>query len=165
MTPRKLDNTAFDECDHCGGLWLCPVTLATVRTEAEARARLLPSDSDAPAGPGRPKGPGFAYRKCPICRKHMNRSNYAKHSGVIADSCREHGCYFDQGELRLVFDFIESGGLEKMRRREAEERRSAEREARRQAILAGAQGDLVSRRSPLEEPTGLDLLSVLRKLF
>ena len=166
MTPRKLDNTDFDECDHCGGLWLCPVTLATVRTEAAARTRVLPLD----LGPTRKKETSrrrtFAYRKCPLCSKYMNRSNYARISGVIVDTCKEHGCYFDQGELSRLFEFIESGGLQEARRREEEQQRAAAGDARREAILAGARGGMeFSRGNRLAEPTGLELLRFLSELF
>lgn len=168
MTPRKLDNTLFDECDTCGGLWLCPATIESVSTEAESRARILPFDLQVAqqAGAGA-AAPSTTYRKCPLCSKHMNRQNYARRSGVIIDSCKEHGCYFDRGELAVLCDFIEGGGLERVRQREEEERRASESDARRKAILAGADPVEVGGREldPFARFSGMDLLRLLGGLF
>jgi len=159
MTPRRLDNTLFDECDHCGGLWLCPGTLTVVRSEAEARSRLRAFDT-LPPTPDVAHAAPLRYRPCPICARHMNRSNFARGSGVVLDTCRDHGSYFDRGELTRIFRFIESGGLEKAFAREAEERRSAERDSRRQAIMSGSAtaGSPGGYGGGFTSPNGIDLL-------
>ena len=43
----------------------------------------------------------------------MNRQNFAKFSGVVLDVCREHGTWFDKGEIRGCIEFVLSGGLVK----------------------------------------------------
>jgi Zn-finger nucleic acid-binding protein len=43
----------------------------------------------------------------------MNRTNFARISGVIVDTCRGHGIWFDPGELEKIMDFIAHGGLVK----------------------------------------------------
>jgi Zn-finger nucleic acid-binding protein len=48
----------------------------------------------------------------------MNRSNFAKASGVIIDVCKQHGVWCDAGELPRIFEFIRSGGMEVARSRE-----------------------------------------------
>jgi Zn-finger nucleic acid-binding protein len=171
MTPRKLDNTLFDDCDHCGGLWLCPRTIDAVRTHAETRSRMLPfdmlsSDGSWDGGAKKKERKKIAYRRCPLCSKMMNRTNYARRSGVIIDVCREHGSYFDRGELAALFRFIEDGGLEKIRRRDEEELRAKKRDVRRAAILGGSMDprERISFHQP-SELTGLDLLSLLTDLF
>jgi len=163
MTPRRLDNTLFDECDHCGGLWLCPRTLDAVRTHAETRSRMLPFTALAADGSWTPEGraSSAAYRKCPECGKMMNRTNYARRSGVIVDLCREHGSYFDQGELTQLFHFIEDGGLDKVRRMEDEQRRAAERTHRSKAIMAGSMDPRERSGDAARDYTALDLLSLL----
>jgi Zn-finger nucleic acid-binding protein len=55
------------------------------------------------------------YVRCPICRTIMNRRNFADISGVIIDTCKGHGVWFDAGELDKVMEFIARGGLEKAR--------------------------------------------------
>lgn len=168
MTPRRLDNILFDECDHCGGLWLCPRTVDAVRTQAGTRSRILPFDMLTSDGAWNSQGgkTSIAYRKCPLCRKMMNRTNYARRSGIIIDICREHGSYFDRGELTALFRFIEDGGLDKVRRRDEEELRTRERELRREAIMAGRldpRERLTMDPSPVT--TGLDLLNLLTGFF
>lgn len=165
MTPRRLEETQFDECDCCGGLWLGPSTMASVRSEAEARARLRAFDVMPSAAPAtKPAAAAGGYRKCPVCSRHMNRNNYARGAGVIVDVCKEHGSFFDCGELTRIFHFIEEGGLEKMRQREKEEQRSAVRDARREAIEIGAadpRWDFGVQKSS----SGIDLLGLLARIL
>lgn len=61
------------------------------------------------------------YRPCPDCGNLMNRSNYGRISGVILDSCREHGLWFDRDELRRVLAFVEAGGLDRSQERQIQE--------------------------------------------
>ncbi len=72
------------------------------------------------------------YRACPECATMMNRTNYARISGIIVDVCREHGTWFDAHELPALLDFVRRGGLDVARQREvqslADERRRLERE-------------------------------------
>ena len=170
MTPRRLEDTLFDECDRCGGLWLCPATVGQVRSSAEDRARLrsfdlLPKAVPAAKGGAAAKGAsGGGYRRCPLCGKHMNRSNYARGAGVVVDVCKDHGGFFDRGELTRIFQFIEDGGLEKVRKREEEQQRASLRDARREAIQAGASDAPVFFESASQSPA-LDLLAWLSRLF
>jgi hypothetical protein len=64
----------------------------------------------------------------------MNRTNYGRISGVVLDVCKDHGLWFDQDELRQVLAFIDGGGLEKSRIRQAQE----ETERARLAATGGA---------------------------
>jgi hypothetical protein len=47
----------------------------------------------------------------------MNRSNFARVSGVVLDVCRAHGAWFDRGELGAIRRFLRSGGLQRYDRR------------------------------------------------
>ncbi len=114
------------ECPRCGGTFVPADALASIVRSAEA------------GGPvstlGRSEGePGpleeVKYLLCPQCHTTMNRVNFGRLSGVIVDVCREHGTWFDAGELTRIVSFAASGGLRRMRAREAEER-SALRETR-----------------------------------
>ena len=165
MTSRILEGTTFDECDHCGGLWLHPTSMKKVTTDGNARARLRPHDLPKMTRSGRAQ-PAVTYRKCPIGHKLMNRSNFARGAGVIVDVCREHGSYFDRGELTHIFHFIEGGGLEKARRRGEEARRSAERDERRKAILVGASDfETGPTFDPWAGSSGLDILRWFSELL
>ena len=76
------------------------------------------------------------YLRCPSCDKSMNRRAFGRISGVIVDVCKDHGVWFDSGELAEVLAFIERGGLERAREREAEELKAAAREARTERTRA-----------------------------
>jgi len=80
------------------------------------------------------------YVRCPVCRKMMNRVNFARISGVIIDSCREHGIWFDPGELEKIMEFVALGGLQKARQAEVERLKAEEQIARiRAGTTAGAE--------------------------
>jgi len=53
------------------------------------------------------------YRRCPVCRKHMNRKNFGGRSGVIIDVCAEHGIWLDPGELKQIMEWVKAGGLKR----------------------------------------------------
>jgi Zn-finger nucleic acid-binding protein len=79
------------------------------------------------------------YVACPVCKKIMNRQAFSRGSGVVVDVCREHGVFFDAGELSDVLHFIERGGLEQARLREELDRvheRARGRERAREADRA-----------------------------
>lgn len=50
------------------------------------------------------------YIKCPVCQKFMNRINYGSRSGVIVDTCKNHGIWLDGGELRQLMEWLKAGG-------------------------------------------------------
>ena len=82
---------------------------------------------------------GRAYIPCPHCSKLMTPQNYAKYSGVIVDLCKDHGIWFDAGELNRILDFVSRGGLVKARKKEAERAKDEARAARIDAQTASLQ--------------------------
>lgn len=42
----------------------------------------------------------------------MTRMNFGRRSGIIVDTCREHGTWFDGGEREAVMEFVRAGGIE-----------------------------------------------------
>ncbi|MDX1643601.1 MAG: zinc ribbon domain-containing protein, partial [Thermoanaerobaculia bacterium] len=98
------------ECGRCAGLWLGN----EVFEHLERRSR-----QQAASGEGKPVEPARMpptalgggessrhYRPCPLCTSLMHRRNYGRHSGVIVDTCRQHGLWFDQGELAAIVGWI-----------------------------------------------------------
>ena len=61
----------------------------------------------------------------------MNRKLHGKRSGVIVDSCRDHGLWLDAGELRQLMEWTRAGG-EKLNQehRAFENQQNSERERR-----------------------------------
>lgn len=106
----------ISECPQCMGMWLpnsvFKAALKRAKTEADddfgiggggppriARTSIDNRPADAPI-----------YRTCPECHQHMHRHNFAKRSGIIIDTCREHGAWFDAEELDMVLEWVRAGG-------------------------------------------------------
>jgi Zn-finger nucleic acid-binding protein len=139
----------YSECPRCSGLFLKREAFEAVTKDADTRAKVRlaepPAAAAATPAPATPaKGasgvlPAVRYRPCPACAKLMNRSNYGGGSGIVLDACRDHGLWFDRGELAAIVEFLEKGGWDRIRAREkeklAEEVRNLEnRKAFSQAI-------------------------------
>lgn len=118
------------ECGRCGGLWLGEEVFRLVESEArreaasgeQAPARLPPVATDPQQG--------RFYRPCPTCGQLMHRRNYGRKSGFIIDVCRDHGIWFDPGELDGVLRWVRDGGLVVTQRREREVHQQEERRRR-----------------------------------
>jgi Zn-finger nucleic acid-binding protein len=120
LTERALHDVEVFDCDRCLGLFLDRATIEKLESPGGQDLRL--------AFPKRPRSDAdrsVRYLGCPICQRLMNRTNFARMSGVIVDFCKEHGVWFDAGEVNAVIEFVEQGGLERARREAAE--RAAER--------------------------------------
>jgi Zn-finger nucleic acid-binding protein len=101
-----------DGCTTCGGAWLESQTLKAMLAEA---AELVGKVTVVEANVKRrvvaeTSGP-ITYRRCPVCKDMMARKNFERVSGIIIDTCIDHGTFFDTGELQDVLSFVRSGGL------------------------------------------------------
>lgn len=131
MKRVTLGDVQLDECPQCNGLWLDPETFDHLCAKRDQSASALFGAAPATASGGAAHAPPATetvrYVPCPICAKLMNRTNFARVSGVIIDTCKPHGVWFDADELRRVLEFVQGGGLDAARKREidalAEERR------------------------------------------
>ncbi len=127
-TPEQPSGWAVHGCRGCGGVWVGSTTLDAMIEGAQQRG----TEGRAPQVVRRELSLGgkVVYRPCSVCGETMSRRNFARISGVIVDQCRNHGSFFDAGELEDVLAFVRSGGLLLSRRREneelARERRQAE---------------------------------------
>ncbi len=115
-------NNALHECTRCGGLWLDKNTFQEICIREEAQEAVLGYQMRSTAVvPDIVSKPRRAYIPCPECKKLMNTKNFSGCSGIVLDGCREHGNWFDRGELQKIITFIKNGGLRKARERELEE--------------------------------------------
>jgi len=138
----------LDQCRACGGVWVGQGNFEQLAADKAERGQVLGALPGVPQAQAVPAGP-VRYRPCPKCGKLMNRSNYARISGVVLDVCKDHGLWFDRDELRQVLAFIEAGGLEKSRQRQMVEeeerlRRAAEPPMPTGTPCAGQVDDAVS---------------------
>src|SRR5688572_22786412 len=138
---RKLESLAINdilvrECTRCGGFWTNVATFESICADREKQSAVLSfisTHSAELAG-----SPAISYVPCPDCKELMNRSNFARSSGVIIDLCKPHGVWFDADELPKIIDFIDKGGLVRSRAKEKmslEEERSKLRDEQRKLAM------------------------------
>ena len=140
-----IGGAELGECPACAGLWLDPLTFERLCGDREHHSDILVAlpgwlgavrpptpaigtraiGTPAAGGPvtqpslTAPVRPGsIRYRQCADCGNIMNRVNFARVSGVVLDSCKLHGIWFDADELRQVIEFIAAGGMNVAQRRE-----------------------------------------------
>jgi len=161
---RLVSDVLLDECDGCGGVFVDAAALERIlkeRRQARADALLgaIPRAELAP-----PSGDGPVYVKCPDCSTLMNRRAFARGAGVVVDVCRQHGTWFDAGELPRVIEFAMDGGLERAAADEAEQRRQEARrletERRKSQIVIAASDAEADRGRKLS-----NLIDLIRELF
>ncbi len=117
LNSRRLgrEQASVAECERCGGLWIGKSVFASIRERIARQSQHLVNSVMAPpkraSVVSRQKGP--LYRKCASCDKILSRRQYARGSGIIIDICREHGIWFDAGELESTVRFIAAGGRTK----------------------------------------------------
>lgn len=156
-----IGDSHLRECPRCEGLWADVDTLQRIYTDREQQSALLGTAATLHSPQTAPLEK-VRYVPCPVCRKLMNRVNFANCSAVIVDVCKPHGTWFDQDELRRIVEFIRAGGFDKARasqiaelerqRRQLESARSAAAGAERINPYASPRGGLFQ--SALETAVG-----------
>ena len=143
MQAELIGTTAVQECPRCEGLWVDTASLEKICSDREKQT--------AVAGVGNPAPPAgevvmeekVRYLACPVCRKLMNRVNFAHYSRVVVDVCKGHGTWFDRDELRRIVEFIRAGGLEAARAREVADLEAKKRQLE-SATIGGSAWDTAS---------------------
>ncbi|CAN5478330.1 hypothetical protein BH10ACI2_BH10ACI2_20800 [soil metagenome] len=112
----QIGETKFRECHKCNGLWSDVETFEHLCSTAEQQSAVLGFMAERNQNAEPPAS--ISYVPCPDCKQLMNRSNFARASGVIIDTCKKHGIWFDADELSKIIEFIQRGGMELARKRE-----------------------------------------------
>lgn len=112
----QIGETSMRECERCDGMWADVATFEHLCATSEERSAVLGflGERNRTVEPSST----ISYVPCPDCGQLMNRSNFAKASGVIIDICKQHGVWFDAGELPRIIEFIQKGGMGIARERE-----------------------------------------------
>ena len=111
----EVDDISLSECERCDGVWTNVETFEEICANNEKQANVL-AKIDEISGHVKPKK--ISYVPCPDCKHLMNRNNFARSSGVIVDTCKNHGIWFDAEELPRIIEFIRKGGLDYARQKE-----------------------------------------------
>jgi len=114
----------IERCPACLGLFFDPGELDAVIDREAPQVHDI--DHLALSRLSEQNGEPVRYRRCPICGNTMNRVNYGKSSGVVADQCRNHGVYLDAGELRRIIAWVRAGGRLAAAQKTAEEARAVQ---------------------------------------
>jgi Zn-finger nucleic acid-binding protein len=147
MIARLVGDTLLDECPNCNGCWL---DTAGVDRLVRERRQVSTQAVLGMGGPSRPghlpiNPPGRMYVKCPECETIMNRTNFAKRSGILIDTCRGHGTWFDADELPRIVEFVMNGGIDAANEAEMRQIKEAARRDRNKARVSGAQNIMTSK--------------------
>jgi Zn-finger nucleic acid-binding protein len=106
-----LGESRLDLCQVCKGLWFDKGELqefGEALQDGELRAQVQAilvelRRKNVPA-------PSRAYCLCPVCRREMLRQNYATVSGIVVQTCSDHGTWAEhRAALSLVELFGERG--------------------------------------------------------
>ena len=99
MITLELEDVEIDYCTDCGGIWLDAGELEILLADPSSARQLLDSfavDTNTTE----------QKRKCPICDRKMDKImvGRTKPALLIDKCCKEHGLWFDKGELQDIFD-------------------------------------------------------------
>ncbi|HVX40669.1 MAG TPA: zf-TFIIB domain-containing protein [Gemmatimonadaceae bacterium] len=102
---------AMNRCASCDSAWLAPESFMNLCTNAESRGAVIAALGSVTAEQKQVTMGTVRYVRCPVCQKTMNRSNFGHTSGIVIDTCKGHGAWFEHDELHRVLDFVARGGL------------------------------------------------------
>lgn len=163
LAPLVIGEANLSECLKCSGLWMSIDAFEELCSDRDEQSAVL-------GYKGRTRNPDIgetanvSYVPCPVCGELMNRSNFARASGIIIDTCRKHGVWFDTEELPGIIEFIRNGGMRIARQRESrdieEQREKLRDESRANRLFERRFG---TDPSFSEEESGIK--GFLRKLF
>ncbi|MBN1360642.1 MAG: zf-TFIIB domain-containing protein [Sedimentisphaerales bacterium] len=99
MVTLELADVEIDHCVGCGGIWLDAGELELLMDDRRKATDLLASFRDDPSSTE-------ASRRCPICDKKMGKIVVGQATPALRiDKCRRnHGLWFDRGELADILD-------------------------------------------------------------
>lgn len=167
-TPLGVTERESEEmlgCVSCGGYFV-PLEVLHRLVDAHRPETAPPPSVRVPAPAGVHVEARVVYLPCPRCGNSMNRGVFGRKSGVIVDTCRMHGTWFDARELEACEAYVEAGGLVIAERLAREEK---ERIARAARVTAQTDQFVVSRpysyrNTPSREEDWDKLLDVLMRL-
>jgi Zn-finger nucleic acid-binding protein len=163
-----MGKNSLNGCTQCGGLWVSKSVFQAICTRQEEQEAVLGFEPEHQQTPvAQEQKTQRTYIPCPECGKLMNRKNFSG-SGIVLDWCRDHGSWFDRGELQRIVQFIRDGGLKKARERELLELKDQEERLRMQEFTMAARERWIDSSTSVGLDHGFagDLLSdFLAKMF
>ncbi len=162
MRAVNLSDFSVAQCDECSGVFVPHETFEMMQETRDAVIFSSQGIVRATIDPGEQ----VRYVRCPVCLKMMNRTNFARISGVIIDTCRDHGVWFDSGEVEKTMEFIAKGGLQKAKSVEMERMKHEEDLRRIRSIPIGQRAEGQFYMEPADDPmAGISLINVVGEIF
>ncbi len=148
MRAKEIGEFHLIGCDKCAGVFVPHDVFEMMQEKRDS----VVFSAIAPSKGQIPVESNAGYVRCPVCKQMINRVNFAKISGVIVDVCREHGIWFDGGEIEKIMDFVAHGGLQRakqvdMERIKAEEELIRLKSSGKQAASVDTSWDTFSYRT------------------
>lgn len=101
----------IERCDKCYGLFFDPGEIEELLEKSVSGVFQINQKQMRSINRDRyQKESNIRYRKCPVCRSYMQRSNYAHRSGVVVDRCYQHGIWLNNGEITHLMEWKKAGG-------------------------------------------------------
>jgi Zn-finger nucleic acid-binding protein len=98
----EYEGVEVDYCVACQGVWLDAGELELLFGDADACRALITGGDTTAATDEKP-------RRCPICRRHMEKAVTRGEQPVLYDQCAHgDGLWFDQGELHEILSHRQS---------------------------------------------------------
>ena len=98
MVVLELEQVETDYCTNCGGIWLDSGELELLIENLNEREQIINSFSEDLSTKEK-------SHPCPICGKKMGKVIVRDKNKVLIDKCKkEHGFWFDKGELKSVIE-------------------------------------------------------------
>ena len=105
-------------CETCKGLHITRTMLNTLLLLVAKQVREINIERIVKVATEQVVQQKKQWRFCPVCRKSggMQFNKFLAQMPVMIDECEDHGIWFDNGELRLVIEWAESGGMQALKR-------------------------------------------------
>ncbi len=140
MRGAKIGDFSVAKCSQCGGFFVPNETFDKMQERSD---RVIFPTGGGQRGKVETEST-VRYVRCPVCLNMMNRTNFARISGVIIDSCRGHGIWFDPDEMEKIMDFIARGGLQKSKAADIERLKDEEKLVRLRSAESGNDSAVLS---------------------
>jgi Zn-finger nucleic acid-binding protein len=166
MKAVVVGTAGLRECEACGGLWVDAAAFEQICADREQQAAVLGAPlAKLSAASSSAGAASVRYVPCPECQQLMNRSNFARCSGVVVDICKGHGTWFDRDELQRIVEFIRAGGLSNSRARELEQLAEERRRLQQQQATAMRSSSLLGFRDDDSNQSGIGVRELFKLLL
>lgn len=104
-----LEGQVAKACPRNHGAWLDHAQLDALAEDRSDDATPAQEDTAWSASSAHPEDMVTErFRTCPVCAKTLQKDNWKYGSGVVVDTCREHGVWVDAGEIERLEAWAEA---------------------------------------------------------